>query len=463
MRAEHSAARKHRSSIFCHVGNIEIRERFLGGGYVGHVQVDPALSWADRRALGVAASAASASAIELRGLNARVDIATQLLAGLGVSQAMVAHQIAVLEEQLGLRLDSQTRALEAQTEQLARIEHALRTPAKTRAAERIADTGQLLRRRRWERALGLAEQASDDDPNNPAAFRAAGWALLGLERLDDAKQAFLECADAADGDERSEALRQAARLEFALSDAQSALKLLSREDEGITTFERHAIQYDRAIYDAADGRVAEATAALWGAMKFDERFAFWAVYDDLIGARPELAQLAPSYLSELMADITRGRADVELLVARTHHALTDRPLVVEQRLPALGGEPYEALVRRFQELRARVEAFDSPHGFTNSVRRELQTELHPEATSLADEAEKWRAEPRSTAGLHGWGGFGAVGLIFGMSGGDRYGFGVGVSVDVPAGASRSSFSGRGDRGGCRVGLLVLVPGVGRVR
>jgi hypothetical protein len=51
------------------VGSIVLQERFLGGGYVGHVQSDPVLSWADSNALHRTAEAAMASAVELRLLN----------------------------------------------------------------------------------------------------------------------------------------------------------------------------------------------------------------------------------------------------------------------------------------------------------------------------------------------------------------------------------------------------------
>jgi hypothetical protein len=60
--------------------------------------------------------------------------------------------------------------------------------------------------------------AIGDDPNNAAGFVAAGWAAIGLGRGNRARELFLEAAEASDGDERDTALRQAARITFALED-----------------------------------------------------------------------------------------------------------------------------------------------------------------------------------------------------------------------------------------------------
>lgn len=222
------------------VANIELREHLIGGGFSG--TISPALTWFDQQALQRSAEGSTASAIELRFLNA----------GMG----RLVDTVVALESSLGFRLDAQTRILDSQLDVLERIEHALRRPGQVSAAERISNTGELLRRGRYARALGDAELAISDDPNNPAGFVAAGWAAIGLGRGDHARELFLEAAEASDGDERDTALRQAARITLAPEDATAALRILEGCDDSASALQRWATEYDRAVHYAAsdDGR-----------------------------------------------------------------------------------------------------------------------------------------------------------------------------------------------------------------
>jgi hypothetical protein len=151
------------------VGNIELRKSFFGDALVGEVQ--PALSWADHRALADTAHETRRSSQELDKLNGQI---ASLGFEIGHAYRGLAAVIGDLEDHLGLRLHMQTQVLTGQLDHLARIHETLRTPAKTRAAERIADTGELLRRGRWERALAIASEAIEDDPNGRLSRRGLG-------------------------------------------------------------------------------------------------------------------------------------------------------------------------------------------------------------------------------------------------------------------------------------------------
>jgi hypothetical protein len=116
------------------VADIELRENLIGRGFSGTIGFTPALSWADQKALQQSAQGAMASAVELRFLNA----------GMG----SLIDRVVALEAALGFRLDAQSRLLDMQVDALGRIELALRRPGQVSAAERIANTAELLRRGR---------------------------------------------------------------------------------------------------------------------------------------------------------------------------------------------------------------------------------------------------------------------------------------------------------------------------
>jgi tetratricopeptide (TPR) repeat protein len=283
------------------MANLAIQKRFLGEGYVGTVDLKPALSWADQRALQGAAAGAMQSAVELRAIRGSLD-------DLAFGSERIAASIRDLEGELGFRLEEQSRLLEQEVSLLAQISETLRTPAKTRAAERLSDTGELLRRGRWDRALTLAEEAIADDPNNPAAFTAAGWALMGLERLPEAQRSFLESAEAADGDTRSRATRQAARLAFANSSSDEALRVLALADDRVSDFERRGLSYDKAIYMAASGQPDEAVGHLVLAITDDEAFCFYALSDPLVKEHVSLLMAAKEEISTLIGGLAEERA-----------------------------------------------------------------------------------------------------------------------------------------------------------
>src|SRR5580698_8999820 len=67
--------------------------------------------------------------------------------------AEVVRAIDWLVADLDLRLDAQAELLNRQVDLLAEIAHTLRSPARTRAAERLSDAAELLRHHRNERAL----------------------------------------------------------------------------------------------------------------------------------------------------------------------------------------------------------------------------------------------------------------------------------------------------------------------
>jgi tetratricopeptide (TPR) repeat protein len=238
------------------VGKIELRQSF--GGLSGTVQIEPTLSWRDSLAVQATAEA------------------TRDVAGAVYGAAAA---IRALEYDIGLRLDAQTEKLERQVGLLTQIAESLRTPARVRAAERVAATGELLRRGRYARARDTAALAAEDDPNNADAFTALAWSQMGLGELELARDSFAEAVAAADGDDKSRARRARARLTFAIDGAATALELLEAHLSDCSPTEQAAVSYDRAIYLCEIGDTTLAKKELFGAVDVDVRHLLAATED----------------------------------------------------------------------------------------------------------------------------------------------------------------------------------------
>lgn len=297
------------------------------------------LSWSDRQYLKPKRNAATGSDIrhQTHGIAAAVSIAAwetsretrlarETMKSVGISVDAVSDQVEHLEREIGLHLDQQTLVLEQQAELLAQIRDAVLTPAKTRAAERVADAAQLLRRERWERALTVAEEGIEADPNNPGVFFAAGWALVALERPDAATEMFEEARDAADGDERSRGARQAARAalaggntSLAYSLARDARQMAESEDE------RAAVAFDVAVYAHLTGDEETSHDALRSACHHNSRYCQMALVDRNFKDAQHLRDAAAAVLTELSAEIGRLRPQVEQRVARDRQMLPHPP------------------------------------------------------------------------------------------------------------------------------------------
>ena len=204
----------------------------------------------------------------------------QTIESVGESVSEVVDAIDFLVSDLDLRLDEQTKLLTEQVDLLSEIAQTLRSPARTRAAERIRDATELLRHHRNERALSVAEQAIDDDPNNDVAFIIAAWASLGVQDSERARGYFREAAQATastkDAEQRHmNAVYLAARLTFVLDGPEAALRELDAADPFIDQRLRRelpdasrenlclsclssnkagAIKFDRAVYCTASNQ-----------------------------------------------------------------------------------------------------------------------------------------------------------------------------------------------------------------
>ncbi len=299
---------------------LELRESFFGGGLVGEVEATPSLSWSEHQALMTTADAAAATAREA---------------------ARVSRSLDSLEAELGLQLEDQTRVMSRQLDVLADIAASLKTPAKTRAAERIVDTGELLRRRRFDRALQVAEEAIDADPNNPAAFLAAGWALLGLGRLEEAREQFSEAAAASDGDARSSNNRKVARLTFVLEGPEAALASLRRSaTDFVSQRESHAVTYDRVVYETAAGRGADQTSAIVRLGQQDGRYCACALSDPILSRHPGVHAAATSQLGRTIAELDVARARFKEALGHLERQATD----AMARSHALGRAPGQVVM-----------------------------------------------------------------------------------------------------------------------
>jgi hypothetical protein len=295
------------------VAKIELRTSAFGGALVGDVQMAPALSWSEHSALVSAERNTAELAMSARGIARQLE-------SMGLDLQATAASISALELSLGLCLDSQTRLLYQQVVLLGELSEVLRTPAKTRAAERLTDVGELLRRERWKRALSVAEEVTEDDPNNPEGFLACAWANLGLQRLDAACDSYIEAAEAADGLRASELGRQAARVAFATKGARAAQEVLERfaiteaarwptvswtDAELVRKSIRErtelgAVNYDRAVYAAAEGEREVAAEALEDAGELSPEFLAAALQDAVLLEDAELVERVSRLLATAM-------------------------------------------------------------------------------------------------------------------------------------------------------------------
>lgn len=301
------------------MANIELRKSFLGESLVGHIDAEPALSWSDHRALLDASRASQQVAEQTTAIRRRLE-------SVDLNVTAVGRAVATMEYELGFRLENVANVLGRQVAVLEDIALALRTPAKTRAAERLVDVAELLRRKRWKRALAISQAAIDDDPNNPAGFLAAGWAQMGLRDLESAREVFIEASDASDGLQRSGRGRQAARLTFAVDDAQAAIEMLDRYTitsspslpdiprwEGGRTIklvnawweqqrELGAVHYDRAVYLAATDDLTESALELQDAGAISPKFFAMATTDTQLLKHDELAEPVISKLADALRE-----------------------------------------------------------------------------------------------------------------------------------------------------------------
>lgn len=266
----------------------------LAGDGTNHIDLrSGSLSWSEHRAL----LNTAAAAVET---SQATTFMAEAIHGLHYDLVGLTSAIDRMEQDLVLRLDAQTVLLRTEVELLANIAEALRTPRATRAAERIADAGSLLDDNRYERALVAAEEAIQDDPTNRSGFVAAGWALLGLERVDEARSFFREAAQCGKGDGAHSALRQAARLTFLLAGPEEALKELHRGLEmDVSSLERAGADYDRVVYYSAAGRSGEAIERLRSATCEDRSFCLMALTDAVASRDEGIVRAAVGFLSEL--------------------------------------------------------------------------------------------------------------------------------------------------------------------
>ena len=268
------------------------------GDSAGHLDLrsGSSLSWSEHRALMASAAGSMATAQEA----ARTR---QTLEQLRYDVQDVAQAVETLQTEVGLQLQEQTQLMSRQLELLAQIAETLRTPARTRAAERISDAGELLRRERYERALSMAVQAIDDDPNNPTGFLAAAWASLGLDDVEQARDFFRESAQASDGDQRQSALRRAARLTFLLEGPQDALKELGDSPEQLSPKEEGATDLDRAVYFSKAGEATAAAECIRKASYHDGRFCLMALTDPILSRDATVAETAAEQLRAIKEEV----------------------------------------------------------------------------------------------------------------------------------------------------------------
>lgn len=266
----------------------------------------------------------------------------QAIESVGENVSEVVDAIDFLVSDLDLRLDEQTKLLSEQVDLLSEIAQTLRSPARTRAAERIRDATELLRHHRNERALSVAEQAIDDDPNNDVAFIIAAWASLGVQDSERARGYFREAAQATastkDAEQRHmNAVYLAARLTFVLDGPEAALRELDAADPFIDPRLREE-QHDASREDLCLSCLSPNKA---GAIKFD-RVVYCTASDQLDAAL------------EIFHEIVEEHDASFCLMALTDPVLTTNDAVMNAARAALG--IHHALVERIERFLPEADA-----------------------------------------------------------------------------------------------------------
>jgi tetratricopeptide (TPR) repeat protein len=301
------------------LANITLDRQIFGSGYSGTINVPTGLSWTDSLALQSAASSAWQTSVETR----RAREALEQI-DYGIDETVDA--IEQMENALGLRLEAQTQVMEQQAEVLQEIRGAVMNPAKTRAAERIADVTQLLQHERFERALKVSEEAIDADPNNPHGFFAAGWSHVGLENFDEARAMFEEARDASRGDQRSLGSRQAARSAFLCGKVELAYDLIrDARQTAESEDEKAAVAYDVAVYAWTTGDRQSAVDSIDAACRHDSRHAERALVDPAYEQASEIRELAARTIGELAETVASRRGDLKGEICRIRDALPTPP------------------------------------------------------------------------------------------------------------------------------------------
>jgi len=299
----------------------------------------------------------------------------QSIEDLGQDVREVADAIDHLVSELDLRMDEQAELLGRQVDQLAEIAQTLRNPARTRAAERVEAAFELLRRHRNERALAVAEQAIDDDPNNDVAFVLAAWASLGIQDPGRARGYFREAAQATsltEGQERRHwsAVHLAARLTFSLDGPEAALLEIGAAnpftDPGLDhgTVPPHAeddprfacltpngaaaIKFDQAVYHTAAKQLDAAREIFGGiASDHDARFCLMALTDPVLSSDESIMRIAQDTL-------------------RAHRDLLDN---LRKSLPEADG--------RWQVLAGEIQRHEIRHGAASAAQERFSGLLRP--------------------------------------------------------------------------------------
>ena len=248
------------------MGQIVLHEQLFGHGLTGHI--DNGLSWADSKALQEAAAGAWQTAVEARGIRTRLE-------ELGWELQEVAGAVYSLEQELSFRLDRQTEIMVEQTRALFAIQQALVTPAKTEAAERVADAAHLLKSHRYATGLDACRASDRGVPRTPRRFSRLPGLRLG-QRYGEARTHFEEARDASEGEAPTGMMRDAARLAHADGDHKHARQIVERElPHAKRDVVRASALYDMAIYTAASGDEAVARAHMTAACESITASAAW--------------------------------------------------------------------------------------------------------------------------------------------------------------------------------------------
>jgi hypothetical protein len=266
----------------------------------------------------------------------------QAIESVGENVSEVVDAIDFLVSDLDLRLDEQTKLLSEQVDLLSEIAQTLRSPARTRAAERIRDAAELLRHHRNERALSMAEQAIEDDPNNDVAFIIAAWASLGAQDSGRARGYFREAAQATASTKGAEqrhmsAVYFAARLTFVLDGPEAAL----RELDAVDPFIDPRLREEQPGANREDLCLSCLSPNKAGAMKFD-RAVYYTASDQLNAAL------------EIFHEIVKGHDVSFCLMALTDPVLTTNDAVMNAAREAIG--IHHVLVERIEGFLPEADA-----------------------------------------------------------------------------------------------------------
>jgi tetratricopeptide (TPR) repeat protein len=314
---------------------------------------------------------AGRAVLSIEGLGAKLETL-----GWGIDN--VAESVTSLQDQIVPRFDVQIHFLSEQLSLLKSIDSSLKNPRRVQAAERIEQASELLGFMQYDVALRYAKEAIDHDASNPGGYIAAGWALVGSNKIDNATYYFAKATHVtSDYSPWLESMRQLSRCQLIVGNTSWARENLNRairrsssyienQKQHVENLEIRAnksplsyeyirpsileeakrilrslemdlagLEYEASIANAADGDDEEAKRLIEAAIQTDIRFAHLAIGEPLLEGHDEIRIHAISFASAIEQD--RRKAEEKRLATELIQKQAERDRLIPDFIKSIEG------------------------------------------------------------------------------------------------------------------------------